>query len=80
IRVKIGHGDTFFTKLYFAWHLQHKCSLLLQFSLLPMWYNMVNSVCKKEKCLMGIFTALLATSSILLLAWVVGEREKQNQK
>ncbi|KFM95673.1 hypothetical protein BWGOE3_09990 [Bacillus mycoides] len=29
---------------------------------------------------MGVFTALLATSSILLLAWVVGEREKQNQK
>lgn len=29
---------------------------------------------------MGIFTALLATSSILLLAWVVGEREKQNQR
>ncbi len=45
-----------------------------------MWYNMVNSVCKKEKCLMGVFTALLATSSILLLAWFVGEREKQNQK
>ncbi len=29
---------------------------------------------------MGIFTALLATSSILLVAWVVGEREKQNQR
>ncbi len=29
---------------------------------------------------MGVFTALLVTSSILLLAWVVGEREKQNQK
>ncbi|EJR93974.1 hypothetical protein IKM_05850 [Bacillus mycoides] len=29
---------------------------------------------------MGVFTALLATGSILLLAWVVGEREKQNQK
>ncbi|EJQ90893.1 hypothetical protein II1_05236 [Bacillus cereus MC118] len=29
---------------------------------------------------MGVFTALLATSSILLLAWFVGEREKQNQK
>lgn len=29
---------------------------------------------------MGVFTALLATSSILLLAWVVGEREKQNQQ
>ncbi|EDX54240.1 hypothetical protein BCW_C0008 (plasmid) [Bacillus cereus W] len=41
---------------------------------------MVNSVCKKEKFLMGVFTALLATSSILLLAWVVGEREKQNQQ
>ncbi len=27
----------------------------------------------------GSFTALLATSSILLVAWVVGEREKQNQ-
>lgn len=29
---------------------------------------------------MGVFTVLLATSSILLLAWVVGEREKQSQK
>ncbi len=29
---------------------------------------------------MGVFTALLATSSILILALVVGEREKQNQK
>lgn len=29
---------------------------------------------------MRVFTALLATSSILLLAWVVGEREKQNQQ
>ncbi len=29
---------------------------------------------------MGVFTALLATSSILLLAWIVGEREKQNQQ
>lgn len=29
---------------------------------------------------MGVFTAFLATSSILLLAWVVGEREKQNQQ
>lgn len=29
---------------------------------------------------MGVFTALLATSSILLLAWVVGKREKQNQQ
>ncbi|WP_218922893.1 hypothetical protein [Bacillus cereus] len=46
---------------------------------MSIWYNMVNCVCKKEKCLMGVFTALLATSSILLVAWVVGEREKQNQ-
>ncbi len=28
---------------------------------------------------MGVLTAFLATSSILLLAWIVGEREKQNQ-
>lgn len=29
---------------------------------------------------MGVLTTFLATSSILLLAWVVGEREKQNQQ
>ncbi len=28
---------------------------------------------------MGVLTALLVTSSILLLAWIVGEREREKQ-